>query len=44
MTKAQKSSLDNLHKREGQYLEDTPNGNILIGFDNYLKTGTGIIS
>ncbi|KAK9448954.1 histone acetyltransferase subunit NuA4-domain-containing protein [Limtongia smithiae] len=31
---------DQLFKFEGAYLEDTPNGNIIKGFDAYLKSGT----
>ena len=28
---------DAIYKKETEYLEDTPYGNILIGFDNYIK-------
>lgn len=28
---------DDIYKRETEYLEDTPYGNILTGFDNYIK-------
>lgn len=28
---------DNIYKAETQYLEDTPAGNIIKGFDNYVK-------
>lgn len=31
---------DAIHTHEGDYLENTPNGNIIVGFDNYTK-GTG---
>ncbi|KAK9467841.1 histone acetyltransferase subunit NuA4-domain-containing protein [Lipomyces arxii] len=31
---------ENIFKFEGAYLEDTPNGNIIKGFDNYLKAGS----
>jgi chromatin modification-related protein EAF6 len=31
---------DTIHTLEGDYLENTPNGNIIVGFDNYTK-GTG---
>jgi chromatin modification-related protein EAF6 len=26
-----------IYKKEGEYLEDTPHGNVLTGFDNYIK-------
>lgn len=28
---------DTIYKKEGEYLEDTPHGNILTGFENYIK-------
>jgi chromatin modification-related protein EAF6 len=28
---------DAIYKKETEYLEDTPYGNILTGFDNYIK-------
>jgi len=28
---------DNIYKKETEYLEETPYGNILTGFDNYIK-------
>jgi chromatin modification-related protein EAF6 len=28
---------DAILKKESEYLEDTPHGNILTGFDNYIK-------
>jgi len=31
---------DDIHKRETMYLEETPHGNIITGFDAYTK-GTG---
>ena len=30
---------DNIFKAETAYLEETPNGNIIKGFDNYIKAG-----
>lgn len=30
---------DNIYKAETAYLEDTQNGNIIKGFDNYIKGG-----
>jgi chromatin modification-related protein EAF6 len=32
---------DQIFKKEGEYLEDTPHGNILTGFDNYIKGSSG---
>ena len=26
-----------IYKKEGEYLEDTPHGNVLTGFENYIK-------
>ena len=26
-----------IYKKEGEYLEDTPYGNVLTGFENYVK-------
>jgi chromatin modification-related protein EAF6 len=34
---------DSIAKKENEYLEDTPNGNIITGFENYTK-GTSTIS
>ncbi|KAK3394412.1 histone acetyltransferase subunit NuA4-domain-containing protein [Podospora didyma] len=28
---------DSIYKKETEYLENTPSGNIIIGFDNYTK-------
>ncbi|KAK9458263.1 histone acetyltransferase subunit NuA4-domain-containing protein [Dipodascopsis uninucleata] len=33
---------EQIYKYEEAYLEDTPNGNIIKGFDNYLKTASTI--
>src|SRR4051812_22132463 len=34
---------DAIYRQEGEYLENTPNGNIIVGFENYTKgAGTGI--
>jgi chromatin modification-related protein EAF6 len=30
---------DNIYKAETAYLEETQNGNIIKGFDNYIKGG-----
>lgn len=32
---------DAIYQKEGDYLENTPNGNIILGFENYTK-GTGV--
>jgi chromatin modification-related protein EAF6 len=37
LTPRQTTMDDAIYKRETEYLEDTPYGNILIGFDNYIK-------
>jgi hypothetical protein len=31
---------ETIYKKEGEYLEDTPHGNVLTGFDNYIKSIT----
>lgn len=28
---------DNIYMKEGEYLDNTPNGNIIVGFENYTK-------
>jgi chromatin modification-related protein EAF6 len=30
---------DTIQRKEGEYLEDTPAGNIIIGFEGYVKGG-----
>jgi chromatin modification-related protein EAF6 len=30
-----------IYQKETDYLENTPGGNIITGFDNYIKGGTG---
>jgi chromatin modification-related protein EAF6 len=30
-----------IYEKETEYLENTPSGNIIIGFDNYTKGTTG---
>jgi len=35
--KAQAAMDEAIYKKEGEYLENTPHGNILTGFDNYIK-------
>jgi chromatin modification-related protein EAF6 len=37
LTPRQTAMDDAIYKKETEYLEDTPYGNILIGFDNYIK-------
>ncbi|KAK4100591.1 NuA4-domain-containing protein, partial [Parathielavia hyrcaniae] len=32
---------DLIHSKETEYLESTPSGNIVVGFDNYIKGASG---
>ena len=34
---SQNSLEEQIYKLEGAYLEDTPSGNVVRGFDNYVK-------
>lgn len=38
MVQAQTEAI--IAQKETQYLESTPNGNIVTGFDNYIKGGS----
>lgn len=40
LTDGQLALDDTIYKKEGEYLEDTPHGNVLTGFDNYIKSIT----
>lgn len=41
LTIAQTQTEANIAQKEAHYLESTPNGNIVTGFDNYIKGGSG---
>lgn len=42
MANSRQAAMDDaIYKKETEYLEDTPYGNILIGFDNYIKGSSG---
>ncbi|KAI9745313.1 MAG: hypothetical protein M1818_001593 [Claussenomyces sp. TS43310] len=44
-TRHEKAQLDEaVYKKEAEYWENTPFGNILTGFDNYIKGSTGTTS
>ena len=34
---------DTIAKKESDYLEDTPNGNIITGFENYTKGTSSVL-
>lgn len=44
LTDYQAAMDEAIYKKEGEYLESTPHGNILTGFDNYIKgvTSNGV--
>ena len=41
LTSPQNQVEDNIVTKEGTYIESTPSGNIITGFDNYLKGTSG---